>query len=114
MKGADCLRQAASLISGSRHEDYGDARENFSRIAAYWSVRLGIPVSAVDVADCLALMKMARKDKTPGHTDSAADACGYIALAIEIATCDGPADRQSRAPHVDPDDLPTPIGTGVD
>lgn len=117
MNRSDCLREASSLICGPRHDDYGDAKENFVRIASYWSVRLGIEVSAVDVADCLALMKMARKQISPAHTDSAVDLCGYVALGIEIATNDSAPDRARKPLAVVSDDLPVEppaIGTGVD
>ena len=117
MNRSDCLREASSLICGPRHDDYGDAKDNFARIASYWSVRLGIEVSAVEVADCLAHMKMARKQVNGTHTDSAVDMCGYIALGIEIATNDSASDRQSKSLSVVPDDLPVDtgaIGTGVD
>ena len=33
----EALRQAASLISGSRDADYGGPYDNFGRIAEFWS-----------------------------------------------------------------------------
>lgn len=115
MNRSDCLRDAGSMICGPRHDDYGDARENFTRIAEYWSIRLGMTIDAVQVADCLALMKMARKQANPSHADSAVDLCGYIALSIEIATNDSAPQRQKmqRPVLVDPGELPVEPKTNL-
>lgn len=82
----EVLDTAAELIDGDRARTYGDAAENFGRIAALWEPILGVSITATDVALCLAQLKVARLITSPGHHDSWVDAAGYIALGGEIAT----------------------------
>lgn len=79
------LDTAGSLINGDRARDYGDAAENFQRIADLWCPILGVDVTATDVALCLTQLKVARLITSPGHQDSWVDAAGYVALGGEIA-----------------------------
>lgn len=79
------LTTAEQLINGDRAKDYGDASENFQRIADLWAPILGVEVTATDVALCLTQLKVARLITSPAHKDSWVDACGYLALGGEIA-----------------------------
>lgn len=79
------LTTAASLVSGDRAKDYGDAAESFTRLAALWSPILGVDVTPEQVALCLTQLKVSRLVVTPAHADSWVDAAGYIALGSEIA-----------------------------
>ena len=79
------LSTADELINGQRATDYGDASENFQRIADLWKPILGADVTATDVALCLTQLKVARLITAPAHSDSWIDACGYLALGGEIA-----------------------------
>lgn len=79
------LTTAEHLINGQRARDYGDASENFQRIANLWTPILGVQVTASDVALCLTQLKVARLITSPAHKDSWIDAAGYIALGGEIA-----------------------------
>lgn len=79
------LATAEQLINGDRAKDYGDASENFQRIANLWTPILGTEVTATDVALCLTQLKVARLITSPAHKDSWVDAAGYIALGGEIA-----------------------------
>ena len=38
MKKEEILKKSAELVSGNRAKDYGDALENFDRIATGWNV----------------------------------------------------------------------------
>ena len=80
------LTTAATLISGERANDYGDATESFTRLAKLWAPVLGVDVTATQVALCLTQLKISRLIATPTHGDSWIDAAGYIALGSEIAT----------------------------
>lgn len=80
------LQQAGDLISGQRHEDYGDAAENFDRIAHGWAEILGQPVTRVQVALCMDWLKTCRLITSPGHRDSWIDKLGYSALGGEVST----------------------------
>ena len=77
------LRRATALINGVRQDTYGEPVENFSRIAAVWSAVLNQPVTAQQVALCMAGLKMIRATTSPGHGDSYDDGAGYLALAYE-------------------------------
>lgn len=85
MNRSDILATAESLINGQRATDYGDASENFQRIAELWGPVLGYGVTPEQVALCLAQLKVARLITSPTHEDSWIDAAGYIALGGEIA-----------------------------
>lgn len=85
MNRTDILTTAGDLINGQRARDYGDAAENFQRIADLWAPILGIDVAASDVALCLLQLKVARLVTSPAHADSWVDAAGYVALGGEIA-----------------------------
>lgn len=81
--------EAVSLIGGDRAKDYGDARENFARIARFWDAYFKgtgrhIDVTAADVAPLMRLVKEARLCTSPGHKDSHIDIIGYTLLGAEI------------------------------
>lgn len=80
------LDTAKSLISGDRRDAYGDVTESFTRLAALWSALLGTPVTAAQVAMCLAALKLSRLANTPDHADSWTDLAGYAALGAEVST----------------------------
>lgn len=86
MNREDILKTAANAISGDRHQDYGEARENFARIAELWRPILGIDVTPEQFALCMVAVKIGRLGHTPSHQDSWIDICGYAALGGEIAT----------------------------
>ena len=89
MNRSDILRAADLLVTQERAETYGDASEMHDAIAGAWNWwlagRLDSPITRVDVAEMMALMKAARRRHRPGHGDSYADGCGYTALAGEFA-----------------------------
>ena len=79
----EILDTAKQLISGQRAVDYGDARNNFDRIAAGWNIiieNLDGPVTAKHVALMMDWVKTARLLETMDHEDSWIDKCGYSAL----------------------------------
>lgn len=79
------LEEAAALIDGQRAKDYGDAHENFARIATGWSEIIGKAVSPAQVALCMDWLKTCRLITSPNHRDSWVDKAGYVALGGEIA-----------------------------
>ena len=80
------LGEATSLVNGSRERDYGEPSSNFQTVADMWSAYLGSSVSARDVCNMMALLKIARL-KNGQHKDSSVDACGYLALGFEVGHC---------------------------
>lgn len=85
MTRAEILAEASRIVTTDRNNQYGEPENLFGLIAAFWSTHLDHPVSAHDVAVMMGLMKCARMKANPQHTDSAVDACGYMAIAGEIA-----------------------------
>lgn len=78
------LRDALTLINGTRQDQYGNPEDNFQTIADLWAAYTGRPFSAHDVAVMMALMKCARIRTGSGTEDSYTDACGYLALAADM------------------------------
>ena len=68
-----------------RRDDYGDAADQFSAIAARWSITLAMPVTPAQVALCMIDLKLARLTYDPRHIDSVVDVIGYAALLREVA-----------------------------
>ena len=83
--------QEAIQIVEKRGRDYGDPLPNHQRIAGFWSVVFGHPVTPLQVIQCMRLVKESRLIETPGHRDSLVDICGYadcqdvVNTAIDIA-----------------------------
>jgi hypothetical protein len=73
------LSTAKSYITRDRQADHGDAEDNFSRIAGYWSLHTGVTLTATDVAVMMALLKVARIKQNPQHVDNWVDGAGYFA-----------------------------------
>ncbi|AKL88392.1 hypothetical protein BH789_gp111 [Gordonia phage GMA6] len=86
MDKSEVLDTAKELVCGQRADDYGDAKENFDRIARLWAPLLGVDeVTPQQVALCLAALKMARLVTSPNHEDSWVDLAGYAALGGDVA-----------------------------
>lgn len=83
---AEILHTAIDLTCGDRDDTYGSPRTNHERIALIWTVILDYPVTAEQVALCMAGVKIARLVTSPDHLDSYIDGAAYLAIAGEIAT----------------------------
>jgi hypothetical protein len=80
------IQEADELINGDRHQNYGDASDNFARIATLWSSYLGHEIKMHDVGIMMALLKISRISFDHENAkDSFVDAIGYVALAGELA-----------------------------
>lgn len=82
------LAEANEVIHGERAAEYGPAEESFARIAQLWSVYLGRPLDAYDVALMMVLMKVSRAT-TDLKRDTAVDIAGYAALMPRCAVAAG-------------------------
>ncbi len=81
----EVLDEARTIINGDRANDYGDASENFARIAQGWSVILGTEVTLAQVALCMDWVKTSRLIQSPDHLDSWIDKAGYSGLGAEVS-----------------------------
>ena len=73
------LSEAEEIVNGSRHSDYGDARESFGRIATIASVMTGKELSPEDCCAVLMSVKLVRESFNHKR-DNLVDLCGYAEL----------------------------------
>lgn len=85
----EILDDADEKILGGRDREYGDPHESFSRIADLWTARSvyidGAVYTPADVAQMMALVKIARLAYQPDHADSWVDLAGYAAIGGEVS-----------------------------
>jgi hypothetical protein len=74
------LEEASAIVRGPRQDAYGTAKVNHDRIAAIWSVILGVPVTARQAALCMIGVKLAREAHAPKR-DNLVDIAGYADVA---------------------------------
>lgn len=88
-----CLAKANECVNGSRAEQYGELEDNFDTIATFWNGYLSSvmslphahPLSPVDVANMMTLLKVARTCGNPEYADNYVDIAGYAACAYELS-----------------------------
>ena len=83
MSAAGFLKRVAQVLE-DRGAAYGDPKSQMEAIAKRWSITLGTPVTAQQVALCMIDLKLARLAYDPGHIDSMVDVIGYAALLREV------------------------------
>lgn len=85
----DILEEAYELTSGDRQDDYGSASTSFTRIASFWSTylsqKLNAPITALESAQMMVLLKISRS-VTSTKRDTFVDQAGYTRLAHLLAT----------------------------
>jgi hypothetical protein len=82
---ANLLLLAAKLIDGDRDEQHGNRLECHTNIARLWTAYLGVPITPVDVALLMALLKIARTKSGEPNADNFVDLLGYGSLAGELS-----------------------------
>lgn len=92
VRADEIAMKAAHLVSGDRQKTHGDKNANFENIARLWSAWLRLrpdiavaALSGADVAKMMVLLKVARMESGDFNPDDALDACGYAAIAGELA-----------------------------
>lgn len=97
MKRGEVLKEAERLMYGERQEDYGTPYENHRRIAVLWSAYLGTDVSPMQVAICMALVKIARLQQNFEYSkdDTFIDGSAYFAIAAELSEIKRNQNKQS-------------------
>lgn len=92
------LREAEDIIFGDRERTYGNPAFNLETISEFWRLyivrkhNVAVPLDYTDIANMMALLKLARLINTPDHEDSQRDLIGYIALTSRIQ-------RAEQAPY---------------
>lgn len=84
-KAGDICAAAAALVSGDRARTHGDKFQNHMNIATLWTAYLGVPVTPLQVAQMMVLLKVARTKGGSLNRDDFVDAAGYSGVAAEIA-----------------------------
>ena len=85
MNTYEILETSLNLVSGNRNDTHGDKLRNHQNIADLWSAYLGIEISPMQVATLMVLLKVARTKEGSHNIDDYVDACGYAAIAGDIA-----------------------------
>ena len=85
MTRKECLDAAAKAVLTDRNAAYGEPEDCFGLIAALWSRYTERDISSADVAVMMILLKLARVEGNPRHTDSWVDIAGYAACGAECA-----------------------------
>ena len=75
------IDKMTAAVMSDRNRSYGDPEGNFGNIASYWNTHMEArkpgPLTPLDVAIMMKLMKVARLSTNPTHVDSWVDAAGY-------------------------------------
>lgn len=83
------VREVESCVCQNRNSSYGEAEDNFRRIADIANVvlekKLATPLDELDVALFSACIKMGRLAHMPEHMDSLVDLAGYAVCGAGIA-----------------------------
>lgn len=74
------LDEASEVVFGDREATYGHPSINLERIAAFWAVVFGHPITIEQVCHAMIAVKLARAIHSPNHRDTMVDICGYAAL----------------------------------
>ena len=77
------LAEAEEIVNGSRHSDYGDARESIGRVATIASVMTGKELAPEDCCAVLMAVKLVR-ESFAHKRDNLVDLCGYAYIMNEI------------------------------
>ena len=91
MNTTEILENTKKLVSESRHDKHGDKIINHENISRLWTsylqnkFKLNLVLLPEDVACLMTLLKLARTQAGKFNLDDYIDACGYAAIAGEIA-----------------------------
>ena len=82
---ATILNKAMDCVTRDRTATHGEPEDLFGEIAAIWSVRLGVTVTASQVCILMDDLKSCRAWSNPTHMDNWTDKAGYAACGGELA-----------------------------
>ena len=81
MTNTEKLFADATALIHQRGSLYGHPHLQNSRVAELWSAYLCFPITANQVAMCMALVKISRSVESPEYDDNYKDALAYIAIS---------------------------------
>lgn len=84
MNRQDTLHRAAQAVMIDRAATHGDMEDSFDRIAALWTVLIGVGISPAQVALMMIAFKSVRAWDNPRHDDNFVDLAGYAACGAEL------------------------------
>jgi hypothetical protein len=90
MKSTEILDKVKNLLNEDREKTHGNKIVNHENIARLWTgylinkFRFNIILLPEDVANLMALLKIARTQNGEHNIDDYIDSCGYAAIAGEI------------------------------
>jgi hypothetical protein len=87
LRAKDILTNAADTII-NRGATHGHYDHTMLRTAKLWESYFERPIEPMDIAICMALVKLARIMETKSNHDSWVDAVAYFAIAGELAVKD--------------------------
>jgi|10_taG_2_1085330.scaffolds.fasta_scaffold02853_4 hypothetical protein len=85
MRATEILKKAADAVGGPRQKYHGDIKESFNMISNLWSIYLDAPITPVDVARCMEMIKIARGKVGEMNIDDYIDGAGYSAIAGQLS-----------------------------
>lgn len=85
MRRHEVLDAAFEAVTVDRAATHGKPEKTFGQIAAVWSARLGVRITAAQVCILLVDLKTCRAWGNPGHADNWVDMAGYAACGAELA-----------------------------
>lgn len=97
----ECLRMANEIVNGAREKDYGTPEDNFHTIADLWTAYLNYPISTLDVANMMVMLKIARAKTGNATDDCFVDMAGYSACAYELYQAKYPIDPTEGVDYKD-------------
>ena len=80
------LDEARKLVAGKRGDQHGDFITLHERIAELWTVFLKTEISPEQVAFCMVLLKLARKEVGAKNDDHLVDAVAYAGIWSDLAS----------------------------
>lgn len=77
------LEEAQRLVYGNRQSAYGHPLDDYTKVAALWSVIINAEVTAKQAALCMVAIKISR-ELHMHKRDNLVDGAGYFAVAARI------------------------------
>jgi hypothetical protein len=78
------FNSAINVVTEQRGVAYGHPKDDFARIAYFWSGLFGVKVEPWQVAQAMILLKTSRLMHSPDHLDSLIDQAGYARTGVMV------------------------------